>query len=81
MTTIPTAPPEVRSRYHLPTFLNPRYASLKFTYHDAPDFPSSVFREDTIEYGFIGSRRYGAYHFVNNNAPLFAGESELRLLA
>jgi hypothetical protein len=52
-----------------------------FTYHDAPDFPSSVVSEDIIEYGFIGGSRCGAYHFVNNNARLFSGESELRLVA
>ncbi len=27
----------------------------KASYHKAPDFPSSVVREDTIEYGFIGT--------------------------
>jgi hypothetical protein len=52
----------------------------RFTYHDAPDFPSSVVSENIIEYGFIGSSRYGAHHFVNN-ARLFSGESEFRLVA
>lgn len=27
----------------------------KSTYHDAPDLPSSVVREEHIEYGFIGT--------------------------
>jgi hypothetical protein len=48
---------------------------LKFTYHDSPDFPGSVVREDTIDYDFIGSSCYGAYHVVNN-ARLFSGESD-----
>jgi type I restriction enzyme R subunit len=45
----------------------------KSTHHDAPDFPSSVVREDTIEYGFIGTLQKLKYEYrpdITNRATL-----------
>ncbi|MGL4401446.1 MAG: hypothetical protein ACRCXD_16395 [Luteolibacter sp.] len=47
----------------------------KISYHQAPDLPSSVVREDTIEYGFIGTLQKLKY-----GARLSAGVTELSLV-
>jgi type I restriction enzyme R subunit len=51
----------------------------KFTYHDAPDPQSSVVREDTIEYGFIGTLQKLKYEYrpdITNRATLEANFRE-----
>ena len=43
------------------------------SYHDAPDLPSAVVREDTIEYGFIGTLQGLKYEYrrdiINRATP------------
>jgi type I restriction enzyme, R subunit len=51
----------------------------KFTYHDAPEPQSSVVREDTIEYGFIGTLQKLKYEYrpdITNRATLEANFRE-----
>ena len=53
--------------------------ATKFTYHDAPDLPSSVVREDTIEYGFIGTLQKLKYEYrpdITDRATLEANFRE-----
>ena len=51
----------------------------KISYNDAPDLPSSVVREDTIEYGFIGTLQKLKYEYrpdITNRATLEANFRE-----
>ncbi|MGL5019681.1 MAG: type I restriction endonuclease, partial [Luteolibacter sp.] len=51
----------------------------KISYHDAPDLPSSVVREDHIEYGFIGTLQKLKYEYrpdITNRATLEANFRE-----
>ncbi len=51
----------------------------KVSYHDAPDLPSSVVREDHIEYGFIGTLQKLKYEYrpdITNRATLVANFRE-----
>ncbi len=51
----------------------------KISYHDAPDLPSSVVREDTIEYGFIGTLQKLKYEYrpdITDRATLEANFRE-----
>jgi len=51
----------------------------KLSYHDLPGFPSSVVREDTIEYGFIGTLQKLKYEYrpdITNRATLEANFRE-----
>ncbi|MGL5020218.1 MAG: type I restriction endonuclease subunit R, partial [Luteolibacter sp.] len=51
----------------------------KISYHQVPDLPSSVVREDTIEYGFIGTLQKLKYEYrpdITNRATLEANFRE-----
>jgi hypothetical protein len=61
------------------TFISCQVTPPKVSYHDAPDLPSSVVREDTIEYGFIGTLQKLKYEYrpdIRDRAALEANFRE-----